>query len=119
LERFGSSKRGHPNIQIPRKLRLSAAICFFCGAPVDDIQLTHGISGPSVYKSVYGVINAINRCPELNFNADGAEFPNHKEQHEIAHGFFQKSAAQFQTAMLTLDGMLVWTNQPTKADCEG
>ena len=118
LEQFGSSKRGRPNGPIPTKLRLSAAIRFFCGAPVHDIQLTHGISGSSVYKSVYGVINAVNRCPELHFNAGGAEFPSHEEQHEIAHGFYQRSGARFKVAILALDGMLVWTNQPTEADCE-
>jgi hypothetical protein len=87
LDQFGSSNRGRPSGPIPTKLRLSAAIRFFCGAPVHDIQLTHGISSPSVYKSVYGVINAVNRCPELHFNSGGAEFPSHDEQREIAHGF--------------------------------
>jgi hypothetical protein len=116
-EQFGTSARGRPNGPIPTKLRLSAALRFFSGASVYDIQLTHGIGEASVYKSVYGVINAANRCPHFEFNHDGAEFPSLEEQEEIAEGFLKKSAAGFHNVVMAMDGMLVWTTQPTKQDC--
>jgi len=117
IEQFGSSTRGRPNGVISTKLRLSAAMRFFCGASTFDIQLTHGIGEASVYKSVYGVINAVNNCPHFHFNEDGGEFPNHEEQQEIARGFFMKSGAEFDKVCMAMDGMLVWTTQPTEQDC--
>ena len=117
IEQFGDSKRGRPNGLIPTRLRLSCAIRYFCGTSVYDLMLTHGISKPSVYKSIYGVINAANNCPELALNEGGAEFPSHGEQRQIAAEFLQMSSAFFNCCCLTLDGMLVWTNQPTKQDC--
>jgi hypothetical protein len=115
---FGTSNRGRPNGPIPTKLRLSASLRFFCGGAVHDIVLSHGISHPSVYKSAYGVINAVNMCPEMAFNEGGAMFPSHEEQRTIAEGFRKMSAAKFSRCAGPLDGMLVWTKQPTEADCE-
>jgi hypothetical protein len=80
--------------------------------------LSHGISHPSVYKSAYGDINAVNLCPEMAFNEGGAMFPSHEEQRKIAEGFCKMSAAKFSRCGGPLDGMLVWTKQPTEADCE-
>jgi hypothetical protein len=116
-EQFGSSTRGRPNGVISTKLRLSAALRFFCGASIFDIQLTHGIGEASVYKSVYGVINAVNKCPHFQFNEGGGEFPNHSEQRSIASGFFQKSGAEFDKVVMAIDGMLVWTVQPSAQEC--
>jgi hypothetical protein len=117
IDQFGESKRGRPNGPIHNKLRLSIAIRFFCGASIYDIQLSHGVSKPSVYRSVYGVINAVNKCPHMTFNQEGAQFPSHEEQRIIAQGFFKRSAAEFGTCCGAIDGMLVWTNQPSQADC--
>ena len=107
-----------PNGDIPTKLRLSAALRFFSGGAVYDIMLTHGMSRSSVYKSAYGVVNVVNDCPSLSFNENSAEFPSHAEQEEIAAGFLEKSAAGFDKVILALDGMLVWTIQPSRKDCE-
>lgn len=117
IDQFGESKRGRPNGPIHNKLRLSIAIRFFCGASIYDIQLSHGVSKPSVYQSVYGVINAVNKCPHMTFNQEGVQFPSHEEQRIIAQGFFKRSAAEFGTCCGAIDGMLVWTNQPSQADC--
>ncbi|KAL9186564.1 hypothetical protein ACHAXT_005802 [Thalassiosira profunda] len=106
------------NNRISTKLRLSAAIRFFAGASIYDIILTHGIGKQSVYESVYGVVNAVNSEKSLSLNADNAPFPSHAEQREIAAGFRQKSAADFDKIVLALDGMLVWTTEPSKADCD-
>lgn len=112
------TRGGDPNGEITTKLRLSAAIRFFAGASIYDIMLTHGMGKQTVYNSVYGVVNAVNSCEELSFNADGARFPSHAEQAEIAAGFLAKSAAGFDKIVMALDGMLVWTSQPSRADCE-
>jgi hypothetical protein len=79
-------------------------------------MLTHGLGKQTVYTSIYGVINAVNECKALAFNDRGAEFPSHQEQLEIAKGFLAKSGAGFNKVILTLDGMLIWTLQPSKAD---
>jgi hypothetical protein len=105
------------NGEVSTKLRLSAAIRYFCGAAVYDLMLTHGLGRQTIYNSIYGVANAVNKCPGMDFNASGASFPSHEEQREIAEGFRMKSAADFDKIVLTVDGMLVWTTQPSKQDC--
>jgi hypothetical protein len=107
-----------PNGPINTKLRLSAALRFAAGGSPLDIMLTHGMSRQSVYDSIWGTTDAVNQTKSLDFNADGAEFPSHEEQEEIAKGFKAMSAAQFDRIVLALDGMLVWTVQPTSADCD-
>jgi hypothetical protein len=108
----------YPNGEIPTKLRLSAALRFFAGSSIYDIMVTHGIGKQTVYNSVYGVVNVVNEEPTLGFNANSAEFPSHGEQKEIASGFGQKSGAGFDKIVLAVDGMLVWTTEPLKADCD-
>jgi hypothetical protein len=120
-EQFGNGERlcgATVNGNVPSVLRLSAAIRYFCGGSIYDIMLSHGLGKQTVRKSIYGVINAVNKCPELAFNENGAAFPSHKEQFEIAEGFKEKSAVDFDKIILALDGMLVWTKQPTAAECE-
>ena len=114
----GRSRGKTPNGDISTILRLSAAIRFFAGGSVYDIMLSHGLGKQSVYKSVYGVVNAVNATAALAFNDNNAEFPSHDEQREIAAGFKAKSAADFDKIIMALDGMLVWTTQPSEADCD-
>ena len=113
-EEFNSGPRARgasPNGDIPTKLRLSAALRFFAGGSVYDIMLTHGMGKVSVYKSIYGVVDCVNKDKSLAFNLNDAEFPSHEEQAEIASGFHAKSGAGFDKIVMALDGMLVWTNQ--------
>ena len=64
---FPKRTRGDsPNGEIPTMLRLSAAIRFFAGSSIYDIMLTHGMGKQTVYKSVYGVVDAVNRTPSLD-----------------------------------------------------
>ncbi|KAL7483798.1 hypothetical protein ACHAW6_009449 [Cyclotella cf. meneghiniana] len=112
-------KRGHtPNGAINTKLRLSAAIRFYAGGSPLDIMLSHGMSRQSIYQSVWGTTDAVNATSSLSLNRDNAEFPSHDEQEEIAEGFKLRSKAAFDKICLAVDGMLVWTVQPTRADCE-
>ncbi|KAL7481389.1 hypothetical protein ACHAW6_009555 [Cyclotella cf. meneghiniana] len=87
-------------------------------ASVYDIILMHGIGKLTVYDSVYGIVNVLKEDKSLLFNANGAPFPSHDEQREIAEGFRLKSDAIFNKIVLTIDSMLIWTVEPSKADCD-
>eukprot|EP00804_Cyclotella_cryptica_P001469 CCRYP_003704-RA/>CCRYP_003704-RA protein AED:0.31 eAED:0.31 QI:0/-1/0/1/-1/1/1/0/136 len=80
-------------------------------------MLSHGMSRQSVYRSVWGTTDAINATLSLSFNRNNADFPSHEEQKEIAEEFKMRSKADFDRICLAVDGMLVWTVQPTAADC--
>ncbi len=120
LKEFPSKrKRGRtPNGAINSKLRLSVALRFYAGGSPLDIMLSHGLSRQSVYRSVWGITDAINSTLSLSLNQNNADFPSHEEQEEIAKGFKVRSKAGFDKICLAVDGMLVWTIQPTAADCE-
>ena len=81
-------------------------------------MLTHGMSRQSVYDSIWGTTDAINKTKSLDFNADGEEFLSHEEQEDIVKVFKAMSTAQFDRIILAVDGMLVWMVQPTAVDCE-
>ena len=79
--KVGERTRGEsPNGEIPTKLCLSDALRFFAGASIYDIMLTHGTGKQSVYNSVYGVVDVVNKDSSLEFNVNGADFPSHDEQ---------------------------------------
>jgi len=70
-EEFSTGPRARgssPNGGIPTKLGLSAALRFFAGGSVYDIMLTHGMGKVSVYKSIYGVVDCVNKDKCLAFN---------------------------------------------------
>lgn len=104
-----------PNGIIPPEIRLSAALCYFAGGSPYHIALMHGISHSSVFeRCVWIVVDAIHKCPSLEI-----KYPeSHEEQLKIAEGFKNKSAVGIEICAGAIDGLLVWTEQPTKADCE-
>ena len=77
---FGKSKyncdktRNKKGYRIDLKLRLSAAVRYFAGGDPLDIMLSHGISHSSVYNSIWGVVDAVNKCDKLKF-----AFPDHEK----------------------------------------
>ena len=94
--------------------RVSAALRYMAGGSVYDIAVVHGISITQVYDSVWTVVDAINKCEELSF-----EFPTtHEEQRKLAKGFQELSDADFDTCVGATDGLLIWFEQPSSADCE-
>ena len=104
-------KRGKtPKGDIDPSSRLSMALRWFAGGEPIDIMQTHGVGYDEVYKSVWRIVDAINSCPKLSIN-----FPDHREQKEIANGFKKKSWVNFDNCMGCIDGMLVWTNKPNKS----
>mmetsp|Transcript_27865 Transcript_27865/g.52258 ORF Transcript_27865/g.52258 Transcript_27865/m.52258 type:complete len:104 (+) Transcript_27865:436-747(+) len=59
------------------------ALRWFAGGDPCDIFQVHGVSHQQVMISVWRVVNAINKCPQLLI-----EFPtDHNEQLKIAEGF--------------------------------
>jgi hypothetical protein len=78
-----------------------------------DIAVVHRISHTEVYRSVWKVVDAVNKCPDLSFS-----FPhNYNEQEQIAKGFMERSVTQFDCCIGCIDGMLLWIEQPSKRDC--
>ena len=104
---------GARNGRITTAIRLSAAIRYFSGGRPDDITLSHGISHSEVFNSVWLVVDAVNKCPQLEFH-----YPtDHADQREIAKGFRAKSDCKFNNCAGAIDGMLLWTEKPTEASC--
>lgn len=98
---------------ISPELRLSCAIRFFCGGDAEDLVLTHGISHTSVMRSVWRIVDAIHRTPELDIR-----FPSdHAEQRKIAKGFQDKSSVHFPNCVGAIDGIVIWTEKPSEGQC--
>ena len=93
---------------ISTKMRLSIALRTFAGGSPLDIMVSHGVSFTSIFTSLWGVIDCVNKCSDLAFH-----FPTHAEQREIAKGFFKKSGAKFNCVVGAIDGILIWTLKPT------
>ena len=95
-------------------VRLASAIRFFAGGEAYDIAVMFGISHTSVFDSVAFVVNAINKCKEMNIS-----FPtDHARQRENARGFRSKSDVGFDRVVGCIDGIVIWTHKPTKEDCK-
>ena len=111
MPRKKKRKRGcTPNGDIDASARLSMALRWFAGGEAIDIMQTHGVSYTDVYKSVWLVVDAINSCPELQIR-----FPvDYAAQQELADAFKKKSFPGFDNCVGCIDGMLVWTNKPSK-----
>ncbi len=81
-------------------------------------MLSHGMSRSAVYDSAWGTVDVVNKMPSMAFNRDSADFPSHDEQTEITKGFVAMSSAGFDNIFLAIDGMLIWTTQPSASDCK-
>lgn len=97
---------------ISTKLRLSIAIRFFAGASYHDLKLLHGVSMSTVYRSVWGVVDAVNKTQGMSFS-----FPDAEGQRKIANGFLRKSGAKFDKVVGAIDGLLIWMTKPSFAFC--
>ena len=113
LPQVQNNRRKQSKYHIDLKIRLSAALRFFAGGDPYDIMISHGISHSSVYRSIWGVVDCVNRCETLSFH-----FPTHEEQRTIAQGFKSMSGALFDCVIGCIDGMLVWTTKPSKSECK-
>ena len=104
------SKQGStPNGEIPFTLRLSIAIRYFAGGSPCDLMSSHGVGYADVYRSIWLVVDTINMCPNLSIS-----FPTRTKQRVFAREFEKKSSVGFHNCIGCIDGILIWTNKPSK-----
>lgn len=106
-------KRGAvPNGPITKAARLSMALRYFSGGDPLDIAEVHGVSEIEPLESVWNVVDAIHKSPELDI-----VFPEtHDAQMQCAQGFKAKSQIDIDCCVGAIDGMLVWLNKPNTND---
>jgi DDE superfamily endonuclease len=107
-------KNGAKNGLIPLPTKISVALRYFAGGSPYDISLVHGIGYTDVFRCVWSVVDAVNKCPALSFR-----FPdNHAEQQRIADGFKRVSRGIFDCCAGAIDGILIWLEKPSGIHCE-
>ena len=111
-DEFSSVHHVH-NGRIMPELRLACAIRWFAGGSAYDIMTTFGISHSEVFTSAWIVVQAVNSLKEFDIL-----YPtDHNEQHRIAAGFLEVSAANFGCCAGAIDGILIWIHKPSSKDC--
>jgi hypothetical protein len=101
-----------PNGVVATSVRLACALRYFAGGSPCDLMGKYGISHTQVLDSVWNVVEAINRLRKFFI-----EYPSdHKEQENIASGFRQGSAVDFDNCAGAIDGILIWIQKPTIGD---
>ncbi|CAB9524784.1 unknown protein [Seminavis robusta] len=113
-ERLKNWKNGAKNGLIPMPSRVSAALRWFAGGAAYDIAGVHGIGHTDVYRSVWKVVDAVNKCPKLDFSYPSS----HEEQQIIADGFHKVSRGVFHCCAGAVDGILIWTEKPSEKSCK-
>jgi hypothetical protein len=78
-------------------------------------MISHNISYIEVYKSVWLVIDAVNKHPRFNIS-----YPSSRaKQHAIARGFRKRSKAGFlSNCWGCIDGALICMEKPSEKDCK-
>ena len=94
---------------IPMTLRLSITIRYFAGGSPLDLMSSHGVGYCDVYRSIWMIVDMINTCPNLSI-----KFPSRFKQREFAREFETKSSVGFNNCVGCIDGILIWTNKPSK-----
>ena len=106
--------RDRPNGSISAFLKLSAALCYFGGGSYHDIFIFHGISKSEFYECVLDVVlDAVNQ----HFRGSPQYLSSHQMQKKIVKGFSSKSAAGFTNCAGCIDGILLWIEKPSEAEC--
>ena len=90
---------------------MSIAIRYFAGGSPCDLMSSHGVGYSDVYRSIWLIVDAINLCPDLSIS-----FPSHSKQRVFAREFEKKSSVGFNNCIGCIDGILIWTNKPSKLD---
>ena len=97
---------------IKTEVRLSIALRYFAGASPYDLVVTHGVSMTSIFFSIWGVVDSVNKCTQLDII-----FPDYEGQQGIANGFRKRSGADFGTVIGAIDGILIWILKPLFSEC--
>ena len=88
------------------------ALRLFEGGDKMDIAPHHGVAFEEVMRSVYDIVEAINKCDELKMKSP----ESHEEQIEIAQNFQNKSSVHFDNCVDCIDHMLGWTEKSSEVD---
>ena len=81
---------------IPLTSQLGAALCYFAGGSAYDLSIMFGMSVKEIYRSVWIVVDAINKCNRLKI-----KFPaNHEVQ---VAGFHERSGADVYCCLGAID----------------
>jgi hypothetical protein len=107
-------RNGAKNGLIPMPTKISVALRYFAGGSPYDISVVHGISHTDVFRNVWQVVDAVNKCPELGFRYPS----NHAEQQKIADGFKRISRGIFDCCAGAIDGILIWLERPSGKHCD-
>jgi hypothetical protein len=94
---------------------LAVALRFFAGGSPYDIGVVFGISMTEVYRSIWMIVNLVNRSDSWDLSI--AFLSNHDQQQAVAAGFKTKSKAGFDCCIGAIDGILIWIGMPNLADC--
>ena len=105
---------GCPNGPVTPETILSCAIRYFAGGSVWDIMITHGISRTHLYRCIWRVVDLVNTLSDF---ATLMYPKSHQEQKKIANEFKMRSLPGFPNCGGCIDGLLLWIEKPTKADC--
>ena len=104
----GATQNGH----ITKMARLSMALRYCAGGDPLDISDIHGVSSDEVPNSLWDVVDAVHASPELDIS-----FPEtHTAQLEVMEGFKVKSTIGINCCAGAIDGILIWTHQPSSKD---
>jgi len=105
--------KGAKNGIVPLEIGLSSALRCFAGGRPDDTCLVHGVSPAEVCRSAWKVVDAINKTDAL-----AIVFPeNESSQRLLAKEFGTLSDKGFTCCVGAINGLLIWTKQPTGRDC--
>lgn len=101
-----------PNGLIPCDAKVAIALCFLRGGAPVHICNMFGVGLSTVMSVVYEVVNSVNKAFAIKFPED------HREQTRIALGFQKRSSIGFNCVAGCVDGLIIWTEQPHKRECE-
>ncbi len=101
-----------PNGPITTAPWLSMALRYAAGGTPLDISDVHGVGSNAVTESLWEIVDAIHKAPELDI-----VFPSsHSEQMDIANGFKRKSDIDIDCCVGAIDGILIWIHKPSVID---
>lgn len=101
-----------PNGVISTSIRLACAIRYFAGGSPYDLMCKYGISYIEVMRSVWAVVEAINKLQEFHISYPA----DHETQRQIAAAFEAVSGVKFDNCAGALDGLLIWIPKPSEKD---
>ena len=99
---------------ISTEIHLACALRYFAGRSYLDITMSHAIGVTDFYLSIWAIVDAMNRCPLLQF-----QFPTTiSECQTISTEFSSRSKAGFNNCIGCIDGLLIWLEKPSQKQCE-